>query len=251
MLNLTYRHWWSWQLTAYSRFGVCTYSIWSRRADRFSPEPRSFALTWFIFRQWPRRRDVPPQSALVPRVLRQRSRGHCFKQIQSRRWLEWKVERAKHSSRWVYLRQQPAWRVQRTSVFLPRRRAGRRRQCRSELWTILQPCWVCFSTGSQQNEELYIWVTCNSASNNGCVVHWWECCGLVDECLQRSKANNWDEIESEKDEAFLLLKREIAEEERHESDSNSDSNNDGNWSIEVFGAATCAGTCSHVAYEHR
>ena len=50
---------------------------------------------------------------------------------------------------------------------------------------------------------------------------------VVEEYLRRSKAKDWDEIECEEDEAFLLLEREIAEEEGCESESDSDSD-DGN-----------------------
>lgn len=49
---------------------------------------------------------------------------------------------------------------------------------------------------------------------------------VADEYIRRSKANDWDEIESEEDEAFLLLEREIAEEEGYESNSDSDGDGD-------------------------
>ena len=49
---------------------------------------------------------------------------------------------------------------------------------------------------------------------------------VVDEYIRRRKANDWNEIESEEDEAFLLLEREIAEEEGYESSSDSDDDND-------------------------
>ena len=48
----------------------------------------------------------------------------------------------------------------------------------------------------------------------------------VDEYIRRRKANDWDGIESEEDEAFLLLEREIMEEEGYESNSDSDGDGD-------------------------
>ena len=39
-------------------------------------------------------------------------------------------------------------------------------------------------------------------------------------------SNDWDEIESEEDEAFLLLEREITEDEGYESNSDSDGDGD-------------------------
>ena len=51
---------------------------------------------------------------------------------------------------------------------------------------------------------------------------------VVNECIRRSKANDWDEIESEEDEGFLLIEREIAEEEGYESNSDSDDDDDDN-----------------------
>ena len=49
---------------------------------------------------------------------------------------------------------------------------------------------------------------------------------VVDEYIRRRKANDWDGIESEEDEAFLLLEREIMEEEGYESNSDSDGDGD-------------------------
>ena len=51
---------------------------------------------------------------------------------------------------------------------------------------------------------------------------------VVDEYIRRRKAtcNDWDEIESEEDEAFLLLEREIMEDEGYESNIDSDGDGD-------------------------
>ena len=49
---------------------------------------------------------------------------------------------------------------------------------------------------------------------------------VVEEYIRRRSAKDWDEIESEEDEAFMLLEREIAEEEGCESNSDSDDSGD-------------------------
>ena len=199
--------------------------MWRRRADRFSLAARFVCLLtdFFIFRQWHRGQVVPPLSALVPRAPR-RSLGRVETpgaNLPSGKNLANYVDK-KGRFKMVDFFEDHKEAFPKLRLLALKRAAGDNVEVNCERFFSLAG-YVSHPARSRMKSS-----TCERLAVLPAImdVLYIDENAVVDEYIRRRKANDWNEIESEEDEAFLLLEREFAEEEGYESSSDSDDDND-------------------------